>query len=136
MSYPLKIFILSLNRNPKYLKGKFESFKKILYANFDKEAYKAMGADEIIDELINSYTVYNSEKFQSKLSKLENINNPDSLSNFFYDPDYDTKNARFPLANYRYESWFNSFWYRRSLEGNMEVVYDILLEVKKHYEKL
>jgi hypothetical protein len=27
-----------------------------------------------------------------------------------------------------------SFWYRRYLEGNMEVVYKILKEVQEHYE--
>ena len=131
IGYPLKLFIVGLNRNPIYLKNRFDAYKKILYSSFDREAYIAIGANEIINELIESYSIYN-EKFQSKLTYLKNY---DSLELFFYDPDIYISKNRQPLADYRYRSWFNSFWYRRSLEGNKEVVYNILLEIQKHYDK-
>ena len=33
-------------------------------------------------------------------------------------------------------SWKNGFWERRTIDGNYKVVYNILKEVKKHYETL
>ena len=38
------------------------------------------------------------------------------------------------MCAYRDVMWFHSFWYRRYVEGNMDVVLEILKEIKENYK--
>ncbi|WP_125717957.1 hypothetical protein [Flavobacterium ustbae] len=146
-----------LRENPNELKEAYESYKPILFAILSRYIYndanldlltevlissrddisraenKNKGKTEVID-LIYKTMVYGAEKefpnyhftqispFVSK--KTWGLITRNSKQN--KNTDYNNKAAAV---------WIYSFWARRNQEGNTDVVYAILKDVKKHYEE-
>lgn len=155
--HEIRLLTDRLRENPNELKEAYESYKPILFAILSRNIYndtnldlltevlissrddisraenKNKGKTEVID-LIYKTMVYGTEKefpnyhftqispFVSK--KTWGLITRNSKQN--KNTDYNNKATAV---------WIYSFWARRNQEGNSDVVYAILKDVKKHYEE-
>lgn len=141
-----------IGRNPESIQKTFDSYSSLIYAFISDETYYNSNLNVIVDILIESHNdLYRAENPEEALNKIykimvlgKNTQYPDfhydELSKFASkkvldlikkntkddpDPDYSIKVSTF---------WVNSFWARRYKENNIDVVFDILQEIKQHFK--
>lgn len=136
-------FIYQFDRSSENLQKLFKEYEFVIYELVDKKIYQQLGLEEVIDDLLFSYR-YLKENDMDKI--FHNLNKMSSSGRHFF-----WYENQFPISNQEpkegeiaeivgkpkhlyLKQWRYSFWYRRYLEGNIEVVYSILLKVKKHYD--
>ncbi|KFF04844.1 hypothetical protein [Flavobacterium reichenbachii] len=141
-----------IGRNPESIQKTFDSYSPLIYAFISDETYYDSNLNVIVDILIESHNdIYRTENPEEALNKIykimvlgKNTQYPDfhfkELSKFASkkvldlikqntkgdpDPDYSVKVSTF---------WIYSFWARRYKEKNIDVVFEIIKEIKQHYE--
>lgn len=141
-----------INRDPEKMKASFEKYNHLLYSLISPELYKKADFDKITKLLILSHDdIYNSENPEKVLAKIySNMLVPKkkveyiqfyykSISPFISDKSQDYINycntKHYALTSEDDIVWIYSFWARRDREGNSQEVYNILTQIKEHYEE-
>lgn len=150
--------VSNLDREASSLKAAFDVSKSIIFATISKDKYESNSFGLYTDNLIKTYEHITSQKgwekkFDGFTDILKNENRdsdycgimmcpngwddlicPD-IKNEFHSPDEgDNGDDYGTYVAYRDVMWFHSFWYRRYMEGNMDVVLKILKEIKENYK--
>ena len=135
----LGALVYSMDRDAAFLRSTFDHFKEAIYENISPEEFQGNGFDITIDRLLIAH-----DDIQQKASGdvLESI-----YSQMLHDPTHDIwdrQDNRYaflspitqgsPISETYDLDWFYSFWVRRHHEQNTEVVFQILMEIKRHYE--
>lgn len=123
-------FIHRFDRSPKHLEAFFRRYEQVIFALIDKKVYKRMGIDSMVEGLLEAHSYLMKNDHQKIFAYLDT--HPKEQRYYFLKTKQAREFIRFSKA-VTYFKWPYTFWYRRYLEGNMEVVYKILLEVNKHY---
>ncbi|GAA3759199.1 hypothetical protein [Flavobacterium ginsengiterrae] len=146
-----------IRRNSEAIRNTFDSYNVLLYAFLSEKNYYDSSLNEMINMLITSHDdIYNTENPEQSLDKIYKTmifglkkEFPeyyfDNLSSFASENALSSinKNANMnsddnngsPDYNSKLNTvWFYSFWARRYKEKNIDVVYEILKEIKAHYE--
>lgn len=146
-----------IRRNPKEIRNTFDNYNMLLYAFLSEKNYYDSSLNEMVNMLISSHDdLYNTENPEQSLDKIyktmifgvkkefpeyyfDNLSpyaSENALSSIRKNAD---ANAEVDEGNPDYNLklnavWFYSFWARRYKEKNIDVVYEILKEIKTHYE--
>lgn len=146
-----------LRENPDEFREAYESYRPILFALLSRNIYNDSNLDLLTEVLISSRDDISRAENQNK-GKIEVI---DAIyKTMIYGDEKEFPNDHFsqisPFVSKKtwglitrnssqnrktdYKSkaaavWVYSFWARRNQEGNMDVTYAILKDVKKHYEE-
>ncbi|KRD62588.1 hypothetical protein ASE40_02005 [Flavobacterium sp. Root935] len=154
--YETKFIADKLRENPDVLRDAYESYRPILFALLSRSIYNDSNVDLLIEVLISSRDDISRAENENKgeievLDMIYKTMTSDAEKEFPNDhfsqispfvskktwglikrnskqnrkTDYNTKATAV---------WIYSFWARRNQEGNMDVTYAILKDVKKHYE--
>ena len=138
-------FISDLKDRPVRLYDGLQSYKWILFSTVSKETYRSNQFDQVVDALL--FTYHDVGEDAGKLDLIYEImqNNIDSDENNIgkFLPEikkvcspYVIKELKKNKGFYKSNSdivWFYSFWARRNKEGNKDVVYKVLREIRVHY---
>ena len=90
----------------------------------------------IIDENHKKFLIDIYEKHDLQIPSEDTVNAPDDF-NYYWEHKYGDLGFRNLYDGmYQPSSWALSFWTRRYHEGNMEVVHEILLDLKKELDKI
>ncbi|MFB9077688.1 hypothetical protein ACFFLS_00740 [Flavobacterium procerum] len=146
--YRVLVNIDDLKEHSEQLKEALYSYKSVLFATVSTETYRNNHFDEVVDKLLLAYDDVGTDR--EKLNNIYEIMrygaSPQEVDGNIsvYLPDiqkYCSSNTLKKLSDdkgfCKYKSdvvWFYSFWARRYKEGNIDVVYEILLKIKKHYD--
>jgi hypothetical protein len=146
-----------IRRNPDAIRNTFDSYNVLLYTFLSQKNYYDSSLNEIVNTLISSHDdIYKTENPEESLDKMyktmifgakkefpeyyfdnlspyasENVLNSISKNaemNSERDNNEVSYSAKFSTV------WIYSFWARRYKEKNIDVVYEILKEIKEHYE--
>ncbi|MBS7256293.1 MFS transporter [Flavobacterium branchiicola] len=146
-----------IRRNPEEIRSTFDSYNMLLYAFLSEKNYYDSSLNETVNILISSHDdIYKTEDPEQTLDKiyktmifgakkefpeyyfdnLKSYASENTLSSISKNAD---ANAESDDSNPDYNSklnttWIYSFWARRYKEKNSDVVYEILKEIKEHYE--
>ncbi|TDW45972.1 hypothetical protein EV144_107165 [Flavobacterium sp. 270] len=154
----IKVVDKKLRRNPTAIREAFDGYSPLLYAFLSDKIYFESNLNLLVDALINSHNdIYGTENPEESLNKIyktmifgEKKEFPDycyeKISQYVSEnvSNAINKDAKIHLDkdNYiegygsKYSTvWIYSFWGRRYKEKNIDVVFEILKEVKKHYEE-
>jgi len=125
-------FIHHFNRNPENIEKYFKKYETTLYEMVDKELYQTMQAEIVVNQLLSTHAYLLKNNYLELFKHFDKYQNVNTYS--FNIPE----NQEFmePKKNEISFAWCYKFWYRRYLEGNMEIVYEILKKIKQHYDKL
>jgi len=146
--------VYRLDRSPENIRRLFNSFKPVITQMVDRSLYEKMGVEQKVERLIDSYNVVTSfNNYKEKLSGAYAV--ADTMTGKFVDHGDHREFREFENSAYgfsahdlnehvmkhlvpRQERFHSmpadlSFWMRRNHEGNMDVVYSILLEIQKMY---
>lgn len=133
--------IYQFDRSPENIQELFDAYETTLYQTMDKALYEQLQVGLVIEDLLFSYDYLKENDYQQIFNYLDT--HPRKRHFYWYDnPKPSTKEVEEGYLTspskkdhvYKVQ-WRYSFWYRRYLEGNMEVVHQILLKVKEHYDK-
>lgn len=141
-----------IRRNPEGIRKAFDSYNTVIYAFLSEKIYFESNLNLVVEALIKSHEdIYSTEDPDGSLSEIYKImvfgekkNFPDyyyeKLSNYASEEGLSLirKNAsRGEEVEYNTQLstvWIYSFWARRYKEKNSDVVFEILKEIKQHYE--
>jgi hypothetical protein len=146
-----------IRRNSEAIRNTFDSYNILLYAFLSEKNYYDSSLNEMVDMLITSHEdIYNTENPEQSLDKIYKtmiFGLKKEFPEYYFDnlSSYASENALSLISknanmnsddnngNPDYNSklntvWFYSFWARRYKEKNIDVVYEILKEIKAHYE--
>lgn len=112
LSSKLTFAFLNRYRNPEKLKLEFETNKNYFFENMSKTLYQKM-FEKTINQFIESYNTISEQKNKEAYYK-----------KIFYEAETKNKHGEF---------WYITFWKRRELEKNDQVVIEILKEIKNYY---
>lgn len=110
-----KLILTFLNRyrDPLKLKEEFDNYKVYFYETISKSLYS-----KLFEDYLNTYIEsYDEIQEQADIEAF--------YKNIYYEAETKNKHAEF---------WNITFWKRRELEKNDQVIYSILNEIKTHYE--
>ena len=113
-------FTSDVGRDVETLQLLWENNKSYFFKYFSKKRYDNL-LKPLVNDLINTYNVVTETNAYKKHFKLYDV----SDSEFYALPN----TAQFQ----EHHSWSYSFWDRRFSEGNMGYLYEVLLEIEKHY---
>ncbi|MGM0375454.1 MAG: hypothetical protein ACQEQ0_01615 [Bacteroidota bacterium] len=147
--------IYRIDRSPENIQRLFDSFKPLIPKLVSPATYDRMNVREKVNGLIQSYEMVTSfENYEEKLSKAYAV--ADTMTGQFVDHGSHREFRKFENSAYGFSAHdLNmhvmehllpedhgrihnmpadpSFWMRRNHEGNMEVVYSILQEIREMY---
>ena len=103
-------------RDPKKLSNFYAKYKPLLHSYITEKLYQK-NLKPSIDNLLNAY-----QKLEIVDNRNEYLKEIDEIASQTHSHS-DLKN------------WSFTFWHRRALENNDEIIYTILKEVKNHYEQ-
>jgi len=154
--YETKLLTDKLRENPDELRGAYESYRPILFALLSRSIYNDSNVDLLIEVLISSRDDISRAENENKgeIEVLDMIyktmtsgaekefpnDHFSQISPFVSKKTWGliTRNSKQNRkTDYNTKAtavWIYSFWARRNQEGNMDVTYAILKDVKKHYE--
>lgn len=147
-----------IRRNPEGIRNTFDSYNVLLYAFLSKKNYYDSNLNEMVNMLISShddiYKAENPEQSLDKIYKTMIFGSKKEFPDYYFDnlSSYASESAlssisknaninsddnnSYPEYNSKLNTvWFYSFWARRYKEKNIDVVYEILKEIKAHYEE-
>ena len=144
----LALDIFNISRRPEDLQNLFISYKSLLVATLPPSTYKKY-FQRYVQGLIDVYRhIVMQENYRSVFDDLEkNISiltkqmqdragSPYSLSLNPYTTTMFKNLYKDEVVSFKdvdQQLWLHSFWLRRYMEGNMDVVYGILTEIKDIY---
>ena len=144
----LALDIFNISRRPEDLQNLFISYKSLLVATLPPSTYKKY-FQRYVQGLIDVYRhIVMQENYRSVFDDLEkNISiltkqmqdragSPYPLSLNPYTTTMFKNLYKDEVVSFKYvdqQLWLHSFWLRRYMEGNMDVVYGILTEIKDIY---
>ena len=144
----LALDIFNISRRPEDLQNLFISYKSLLVATLPPSKYKKY-FQRYVQGLIDVYRhIVMQENYRSVFDDLEkNISiltkqmqdragSPYPLSLNPYTTTMFKNLYKDEVVSFKYvdqQLWLHSFWLRRYMEGNMDVVYGILTEIKDIY---
>ena len=144
----LALDIFNISRRPEDLQNLFISYKSLLVATLPPSKYKKY-FQRYVQGLIDVYRhIIMQENYRSVFDDLEkNISiltkqmqdragSPYPLSLNPYTTTMFKNLYKDEVVSFKYvdqQLWLHSFWLRRYMEGNMDVVYGILTEIKDIY---
>lgn len=146
--------IYRIDRSPENLQTIFDFVKPNLTDFISKEQYENLGINNEVNSLIESYNfITEIENYKTNLTEAYNHADTATGSLYINNDEYifTPFNAAYGFDTYTlsemisqhlqldhysnfYQSQQLSFWMRRNHEGNMETVYNILLEIKEIYK--
>jgi len=123
LAYALLIqeFKVNMKRDSESIKKYYQLYKKDVFELVDKELYEGVYINVTVSRLLAAYPYYKKK-------------NPDGWEEYIqieWYGDYQPEDKMRWKGRSR-RSWYYGFWYRRDLEGNIEVVKEILEEIKEH----
>lgn len=147
-----------IRRNPEAIREAFDSYNTLLYAFLSNKIYFDSNLNLIVDALIKTHEdIYETENPHERLTKIYKImifGAQKEFPNYYYNEikpyasenvlSLVSKNAETSSekdnSNAEYASqlntvWIYSFWARRHKEKNEDVVFEILKEIKEHYNE-
>ena len=146
--------IYRLDRSPENITKIFEMVKPKLSEFLPKQTYESLMIDNEVNARIHTYKrIVQIDNYKELLT--EAYNHADTATGILYadgdEANFETFNGAYGLDVYslseiisqhfemdRYDSYYGntalSFWMRRNKEGNMETVYEILLEIQSMYK--
>lgn len=146
--------LYSIDRRPAKLKQIYRDWSPLAFELISKKRYEDSGLKLYTETLLQTEAYLSSKDYEELFVKLKYADvletegsycravlcpdlwmgyiDPQVKHQFMHDcgeedPDFNT------YCNYRDVMWFHSFWYRRHLEENWNVVKDILLDIQAHY---
>ncbi|MDL2143894.1 MULTISPECIES: hypothetical protein [Flavobacterium] len=154
--YETKLLTDKLRENPDELRDAYESYRPILFALLSRNIYNDSNLDLLIEVLISSRDDISRAENENK-GEIEVIDmiyktmiygaekefpnhHFNEISPFVSKKTWglitrnSKQNTKTDYKNKATAVWIYSFWARRSQEGNMDVVYAILKDVKQHYQ--
>jgi|GEM_PF-1217237 len=146
-----------LRLDPVAIRETFDNYNPMLYAFLSEKIYFGSNLNLIVDALINSHEdIYGTENPEESLNKIYKImffGGKKDFPEYYYEKlsPYVSENVRNSIKkdaetnankdNYveghgqkMSTIWIYSFWARRYKEKNIDVVFEILKEIKEHYE--
>lgn len=155
--HEIRLLTDKLRENPDEFREAYESYKPILFALLSRNIYNDSNLDLLIEVLISSRDDISRAENQNK-GKIEVIDmiykimisgaekefpnyHFSQISPFVSKKTWglimrnSKQNRKTNYNNKATAVWIYSFWVRRNQEGNMDVTYAILKDVKKHYEE-
>jgi hypothetical protein len=154
--YETKLLTDKLRENPDELRDAYESYRPILFALLSRNIYNDSNLDLLIEVLISSRDDISRAENENK-GEIEVIDmiyktmiygaekefpnhHFNEISPFVSKKTWglitrnSKQNTKTDYKNKATAVWIYSFWARRSQEGNMDVVYAILKDVRQHYQ--
>ncbi len=101
-------------RNPEKLKIEFDKNKDYFLENLPRSLYQEL-FEKTLNNFINSYNTINEQTDKEAYFK-----------KIYYEAETKNKHGEF---------WYTTFWKRRALEKNDQVVYAIMSEIKEYYKE-
>jgi len=154
--HEIRLLTDKLRKNPDELRDAYESYRPILFALLSRSIYNDSNVDLLIEVLISSRDDISRAENENKgeIEVLDMIyktmtsgaekefpnDHFSQISPFVSKKTWGliTRNSKQNRkTDYNTKAtavWIYSFWARRNQEGNMDVTYAILKDVKKHYE--
>lgn len=146
-----------LRRNPDAIRETFDSYNSLIYAFLSDKIYFESNLNLLVDALVKSHNdIYSTENPEEELNKIYKTMIFGSKKEF---PDYyygelspyaseevmnlmqknaernaDSDNKEVNYSSQFSTVWIYSFWARRHKEKNSDVTFEILQEIKEHYE--
>ena len=114
--------IFQFDRSTKNIKDLWKNNKAFFYTFMSKSKYDKHSKN-VITDLVEVYNKVTQEPNYKEFYKIHNVN--DSIFHTFPSAKY--------VNSFNY-SWPFSFWDRRFEEKNDTIIYEILTEIKNHYE--
>ena len=126
-------YLTETDRSSENLKKFFYKYEPVIYSLIDKQLYKNIHLDYLIQELLKSFEILKKHDFDAICQQITDKHL--DVSSYPFEKLFGYKEDELP-KNIGFIHWTGSFWYRRYLEGNMEVVHEILKRIKTHYDNL
>ena len=146
-----------IRRDPEAIRGAFDIYNCVLYAFLSDKIYFDSNLNHIVDALINShediYKTENPEETLNKIYKTMNFGVKKDFPDYYYneiapyaskeflasinknaETNSDKDDSSTTFNSQLNAVWIYSFWARRHKEKNSDVVFDILKEIKEHYD--
>ncbi|MEN2402075.1 hypothetical protein GKZ90_0019955 [Flavobacterium sp. MC2016-06] len=140
-----------VRRNPERMRKEFDCLSSLIYSFVSKEIYFDSSLNKTVDLLIKShddlYATENPDENLNKIYKTMIFGAKKEFPKYYYDEispyisytalNLIKKNAGESENDYNFKSsavWIYSFWARRYREKNIDLVYEILNEIKSNYE--
>jgi hypothetical protein len=101
-------------RNPEKLQLEFDKNKDYFFENVSKSLYQKL-FEKTLNNFLKSYNTINEQTDKEAYFK-----------KIYYEAETKNKHGEF---------WYTTFWKRRALEKNDQVVYAIINEIKEYYEE-
>lgn len=147
-----------IRRDPDAIRGAFDIYNAVLYAFLSDKIYFDSNLNLIVDALIDShediYKTENPEETLNKIYKTMDFGVKKDFPDYYYneispyaskeflasinknaETNSDKDDSTTTFNSQLNTVWMYSFWARRHKEKNSDVVFDILKEVKEHYEE-
>lgn len=147
-----------IRRNPEAIRRTFDSYNTLFYAFLSKKIYFDSNLNLIVNALLDSHEdIYKTENPEETLNKIyktmvfgEKKEFPDyyykELNTYASEEFLNTMSKNAETHSDKDENsvtfnsqlntvWIYSFWARRYKEKNNEVVFEILKEIKEHYNE-
>ncbi|MBS7232825.1 hypothetical protein KHA90_17540 [Flavobacterium psychroterrae] len=147
-----------IRKNPEAIKETFDTYSPFLYAFLSDKIYVESNLNLIVDALLNShediYETENPEEALNKIYKTMIFGSQKEFPKYYYDQispyaseavldlvnknsetDSERNNSNVEYSSQLTTTWIYSFWARRFKEKNNEVVFEILKEIKEHYDE-
>jgi hypothetical protein len=146
-----------IRRDPEAIRGAFDIYNAVLYTFLSDKIYFDSNLNLIVDALINShediYKTENPEETLDKIYKTMDFGVKKDFPDYYYneitryaskeflasinknaETNSDKDDSSTTFNSQLNTVWIYSFWARRHKEKNSDVVFDILKEVKEHYD--
>jgi hypothetical protein len=140
-----------VRRNPERMRKAFDCYSSLIYSFLSTEIYSDSNLNKTVDLLIKSHDdLYGTEDPDENLNKIYKtmiFGAKKEFPTYYYEElspyisytalNLIKKNAGEGESDYNIKSsavWIYSFWARRYREKNSDLVYEILKEIKSHYE--
>lgn len=146
-----------IRRDPKAIRRAFDIYNSVLYAFLSDKIYFDSNLNLIVDALIDShediYKTENPEETLNEIYKTMDFGVKKEFPDYYYkeitpyaseeflasinknaETNSDKDDSSITFNSQLNTVWIYSFWARRHKEKNSDVVFDILKEVKEHYD--
>jgi len=146
-----------IRRDPEAIRGAFDIYNAVLYTFLSDKIYFDSNLNLIVDALINShediYKTENPEETLNKIYKTMDFGVNKDFPDYYYneitpyafkeflasinknaETNSDKDDSSVTFNSQLNTVWIYSFWARRYKEKNSDVVFDILKEIKEHYD--
>jgi hypothetical protein len=123
----INYFKTTLIRSTENLQRLFNLFKTPFFLIVSKEMYEDLKIKNSVNSLLVGREYFLKKDKEGLISKLE--------EEHFGKPKYaNSENSPARVVGRGNWSWYYTFWDRRASEGNEEIVYSILKEIKNNYQ--